>query len=136
MPFTTNAAQLAQRYARRAADVRAEQRREAGVIARGVSQEAHNQMRRLIYSVPVPRSSTGRALWVRSRKLLEKERARVVNGADVVLENNRPYAGVRHEKTQFVYMHPAPWRRVTIRNKRRWVQERRHAALLRALRGR
>lgn len=133
MAFTTNAHQLAQRMRRRAAAVMAEHAREARTIAQGVSRESRAQLQKLVYDVSIPIGPGGQPLWIRSGDLRRREKARVVNGVDVILTNSAPYAAWRHNQTSFRFMRPAPWRTVALKARRDWVLRRRHLAQLRAL---
>lgn len=140
MAFRSNASLLASKQLRRASAIVREQRRMAVIIAREISKEAHVQQERLIYSVPIPRSPSGRPLWIRKHTkrggLRAGERAKTIGqlGLSVVLLNDAPHAARRHYQKVFVHMRPAPWRTIAIKNKRRWVLEKRREAQIRALR--
>lgn len=136
MAYRSNVDLVAQRMHRRADAITREQRRAAQTIAKGVSQEAHSQQEALIYSKPIPTSSTGKPLWKRSGRLKQDEKAQTVGRwrESVVLVNRRPYAKRRHEQKKFKYASPAPWRTIAVTKKRAWILEQRRAAVLRALR--
>jgi len=110
MSFTT--AEIAARWARRAAMVNPEVRRTMRSLADLYLAASVKHMDADIYSKPEDVSSTGRKKWVRSRNLRAAERVVLTDdGAGFTLTNETVYASRRHEANKASYpYHVAPAR--------------------------
>ena len=141
--ITTNAAAYSRRVRACALEIQREQVRAAKDIANRLTGESREQLIIDIYAVPIKRSPTGRPLWTR---LFNKpggllgEETWVPKGTDVRHRNLSPHyihrwrygkAGGRPARPP---QRASSWHRVALIRNARWINQRRHIALRRALR--
>lgn len=134
----TNAAQIAQRFQRRARRVTPELSVAARRLAPILNAEAKKVMQAKIYSIPIP--MRGRSpLWQRTGLLKRSETARA-EGPVVILANSAGYAVWRYVlglpgHRQPRYTLSVQWHKTAIEQQRKRIVQERRDAILRALRG-
>jgi hypothetical protein len=133
----SNALQLAARMGARARAVGPELRKAADEIAGTLQKESVAILDRDVYGVPIPTTSSGRPMWVRTGRLRGAERFKR-RGVDVYHENRTPYS--RHRRNlglpgyrMPVYTKSVQWYEDAIRRRASWIRRTREAAIRRAL---
>src|SRR5205085_5001623 len=91
----TNTAEVIGKMRARAASVVRELEVAARQMAPIIERDSKRVMQEKIYDIPEKRSRSGRALWIRTVRLLQAEHAEV-RGVDVELSNPMEYAGARY----------------------------------------
>jgi hypothetical protein len=91
----TNISEVIGKMEARGAAMQRAQMLAARRIAPVVERDSKRVMQEEIYDIPEKRSNTGRALWVRTVRLLLAERVEV-EGTDTVLVNRMEYAAARY----------------------------------------